>query len=1135
MEILVFVLVMGWIIADDKIFNNSPEAHYSLKYCPMTQTTPLNRPLPDQDQRQAALDPNRSFIVQAPAGSGKTELLTQRYLKLLTTVKHPEEIIAITFTRKAAGEMKSRILQALALKPEIEQQAKLLQNPQRLRILTIDALCAHLTRQMPILAEFGGQPEILLDPLPAYTEAARRLLAQMEENLPWSQAVATLIQYQDNQQEQVEQLLVQMLSKREQWLPHVVAAQQSNHLKANLEQGLQQIILESLHTLQQHLSAALLSKLLTFGSLAAKNLQAAGITEHPLLALLNAPAALRVDLEYYPQWCALSHLLLTKDFSWRKTVNKTHGFPADKDLAEPKQGLLDILKSLAEDEKLRASLQAVQEAPAPHYTPEQWPIVAALLELLPIAAAQLRVVFQELGRVDFIEMARAAALALGTPSEPTDLALHLDYKIKHLLIDEFQDTSVAQFHLLERLTAGWAEGDGHSLFLVGDPMQSIYRFREAEVGLFLQAHEQGIGNIRLHYLQLQVNFRSQANIVTWINQQFINIFPAYADKSTGAVAYCASISAKPEDPNSQIKLHLAQDEADSVQQLLQILHTQRTLAPTQTIAILVRARTHLRAILPALKQAGLPYQAIEIEAFSHHAHIQDLLALTRALLHNADRIAWLSVLRAPWCGLSLTDLYLAAPASKKLTVFEQLQENHSKLSNDGQIRLQRVLNIFKHSLAQLFHGSLSNCVEGTWLALGGPACLEQAAQLKDAEVFFNLLDELAMGGDIADLTSLTSRLDALYASTVSADLHPIQVMTIHKSKGLEFDTVLIPELHRQPAGQKAQLLLWLERTNAEGQQDLILAPIKEKGEAASSCYQYLQKLEAQRQQHEMGRLLYVAATRARSNLHLLALAEPKNESEWKRPITSSLLGHLWALVQKQPITIAKTSPLIAPLDLPVLSRLPVNWQHPITLPAYIVSAPAHLTPHYPWQSPTPKHIGTVVHQLLQNLAEQGLQHYKNLNLNDFHKIWRNQLLRLGVPTSELDLAITTIHKAIAQTLNDHAHHWIFSSKHQSIENEYALNYSQNGRLHTAIIDRTFITADHTRWIIDYKTSSPDAQQNLTVFLKEEQARYKPQLEHYAQLMHPLDPSTPIQLGLYFPLCASWISWEYTNTVIKETS
>jgi ATP-dependent helicase/nuclease subunit A len=109
--------------------------------------------------------------------------------------------------------------------------------------------------------------------------------------------------------------------------------------------------------------------------------------------------------------------------------------------------------------------------------------------------ASLWLAFQEGGEVDFIEIAARASLALGDDEAPTDLAQALDYRISHLLVDEFQDTSPVQVELLEQLTRGWLPDDGRTLFVVGDPMQSIYRFRKADVGLFLRVRQRGIGGI----------------------------------------------------------------------------------------------------------------------------------------------------------------------------------------------------------------------------------------------------------------------------------------------------------------------------------------------------------------------------------------------------------------------------------------------------------------------------------------------------------------------------------------------------------------------------------------------------------------------------------------------------------------
>ena len=181
--------------------------------------------IPDFAERRCALDPAHSFIVQAPAGSGKTGLLIQRYLKLLACVNDPEEIVAITFTRKAAGEMRERVIAALSqavdkrnpsilpendhvkftreladavVRRDIEADWRLTENPARLRIQTFDSLCASLNRQMPILSGFGSQPETVEDASGLYREAARLTIGLLESNEAAAEDVRYLLEHLDN-------------------------------------------------------------------------------------------------------------------------------------------------------------------------------------------------------------------------------------------------------------------------------------------------------------------------------------------------------------------------------------------------------------------------------------------------------------------------------------------------------------------------------------------------------------------------------------------------------------------------------------------------------------------------------------------------------------------------------------------------------------------------------------------------------------------------------------------------------------------------------------------------------------------------------------------------------------------------
>lgn len=152
--------------------------------------------------------------------------------------------------------------------------------------------------------------------------------------------------------------------------------------------------------------------------------------------------------------------------------------------------------------------------------------------------------------VDFAAISLAALRALGAESAPTDLNLRLDYSLQHILIDEFQDTSGAQLELLRRLTAGWQKDDGRSIFCVGDPMQSIYGFRQAEVRAFLELAEVGIGEVRFDVQRLRSNFRSAKELVDWLNACFARILPRNDDRNRGAIAFrpCEAALGNPTPP-----------------------------------------------------------------------------------------------------------------------------------------------------------------------------------------------------------------------------------------------------------------------------------------------------------------------------------------------------------------------------------------------------------------------------------------------------------------------------------------------------------------------------------------------------------------------------------------------------------
>ncbi len=1121
----------------------------------------MNRAVADAAQRLRALQPEISCIIQAPAGSGKTELLIQRYLLLLARVEHPEEIISITFTRKAAAEMQSRIIRALqrgldaqapdsahelqtwelaraALRQAGQQGWNLLQQPSRLRVQTIDSLCASLTRQMPVLSRLGAQPEVVEDASSLYLQAARRTLGELEQDSDTFVAIESLLRHLDNDLPKVEAMLVTMLATRDQWLRHTLNASG----REELETALRNAIDNSLQQLLELFAPALGIELCELAATAAQNLQETEKVSSIVkcLGISTLPAASAEDIE---QWQGLAELCLTQKGEWRKTVNVNTGFPPSSSVAgyeakQMKARFADCMAGLADDEDLRIALAAVRDLPPAVYSESQWQVIESLFVLLLRSVAHLTLLFAETGKTDFAGVASGALQALGSQDEVTDLALALDYRVQHLLVDEFQDTSVTQYLLLERLTAGWQSGDGRSLMLVGDPMQSIYRFREAEVGLFLRVRKARLlGNVVLEPLQLSVNFRSEAGIVDWVNQQFSRAFPEHENIANGAVCYAPSSAMHDNSLPASVSLHPCfggpQDEAGRV---LEIIQQTRLRDSEASIAILVRGRSHLLEISQLLSQQGLKYRAVDIEPLVGRLAIRDVMALTRALNHPADRIAWLALLRAPWCGLELADLLtLVADSDATLLSLMYDDDRLGRLSGTGQQRLQHCRQVLMEAVSQRQRRSLRRWVETTWLLLGGPACVEDESDLLNVETFFSLLEAHDQGGMVIDMDELEQAVAKLYAAPQADADERLQLMTMHKAKGLEFDTVILPGLAKRSRQDDPRLLFWLERPVDDESNELLLAPVKAVGSDSDPHYRYLRQLDADKGQLEVTRLLYVAATRAVKSLHLLATVgfrEEEQARELKAPAKGSLLARIWPMVEadfEQALTAWEVAPEATERARSEqrLQRLASDWQMP-DLPADLPWSTQQADDlqqeelEFSWASQTIRHVGIIVHAWLQQFSQNELTDWDQQRVTENLPRFRQQLQAEGVPEEELQMATELVQTALNNCLEDPQARWILSRGHSEARSEYALTGFHRQKRVNVILDRTFVDEEGNRWVIDYKTSRHQGQ-DLQGFLDNERERYRQQLERYAEIIRQMD-DRPIRLGLYFPLYRGWREW-----------
>lgn len=1158
----------------------------------------------DATARAQALDTRASFIVEAPAGSGKTALLVQRFLKLLAedspshAVAVPEEILAMTFTRKATAELKERVLgellaahrdtplhdpdspfahetRALALAVLARSQTlgwDLLAQPQRLNIRGIDSVCREIAASTPLFSA-GSAPFRPTDiAAPLYLLAARRTLLLLGSgDRALEQALGNILLHRDGNFANCESLIANMLATREQWaeLVPLAAAELTDEyldreVRPRLERSLEAIVCSGLSRAARTMPTGLLDEL---ASIAARLSAHAPYKRDaspiaPCTGKLVPPQATAEDLDH---WLALLTLVLKKDHDWRKRCSRADlGF----EIPKAEQTYLEQLVASIQNDALLEVLQAIRKLPPAKYPDEQWAVAKSLFRILRRALAELKVLFAERGECDFSELSLAAREVLASGSTSAGLYLAVGSRLRHLLVDEMQDTSSSQYDLIRLLTQSW---DGHSqtLFLVGDPKQSIYLFRQARVERFLRTFRDArLGDVPLTPLRLTANFRSQENLVTGFNQTFDRIFPQPGNPAlTGGDAVDVPfVEATPvhaatiPDP---IHWHTGVldnarrgEEATSIRS---IVEQHLAAAQPPRIALLARNRNHLTAIVEEFKaHAGkpeVPFRAIELDRLDERPEVQDALALTRALLHPADRIAWLAILRAPWCGLSLADLLALAGEDPATPIPALIPERLACLSPEGQQLLSRAWLPLSAALQTFGTTLLSTHVERTWRSLGGDAPLTHE-QLANVQAFFKLLQKLEAREGRIDLAQLSAQFENLYAEPRHGVIH-VDLLTIHSAKGLEWDIVIVPGLERSPRHDTSILLNWVEldALSSATEPAIVLAPIAGKAEISDQLNQWLHSIRSRRARAEEKRLFYVACTRAKSELHLFAARKRKQDGSLAKPAHASLLSACWPAAEEhfasaqtatvismpQPVAALALAAAAEPLPAPVIERLPLSFdplaRFDIPDAARLLYAAAATLPQAPaFERPegsfAVRAFGNVVHRFLQLLAQRLESGTSADALLAELPQWQPRLqvvLRaegLAPPIARRESARAL--RALQQALTHPEGRWLLSP-HTDSASEQPLTSATFRDLRA---DRTFFAGsaplepdNSTFWIVDFKTTT-DRALSPEDFEVAELARYRDQLETYARIRRSLIPSgIPIRLALYYPLLPKLIHWQ----------
>jgi len=1097
----------------------------------------------DIKARKCALDISNSFIMQAPAGSGKTELLIQRYLKLLSVASQPEEIIAITFTNKAANEIKQRIISILkdakegvrpseeykittigfaikVLKRSEQLNWNLIISNQRIRILTIDGLCSEITNKSPLAGSYRRRIVDDFELNNVYRQASISAINTLSDLDKYRADSIRVLSHLDGDIEKYISLMSHMLELRDQWIEIIgsgvkVNQKDLNHLKTILEENISNVVNNHLNALSEIFPDKEFRSLEKAFDFLINNQESLFTNDQKI-------SPIKRDTFNQNMWKATANLLTTNNGKWRKRISIKEGIPASQTTI--KKTVIKALSCLEKNHQLRDLLHSVKKLPESKYDENQWEVLLSLMRLLPIAVAELKTLFNSRNISDYIEIADSALFSLSNDDGPTDLSLMMDYQIKHILLDEAQDTSRRQFNLIEKLVEGWDESDGRTLFLVGDPMQSIYRFRNARVSLFLSVVKDGIGNLRPKKLKLSENYRSEKLLVEKFNEVFTKVFPKKTHLLSGAVNYSKSTATKMNDNEGKFELHTLfdQDEKNESVYIKELI--QKKLECTDNeIVILVRSRTHLFPILKELKSADIKVSAIEIDRLIDLPEMIEPIAITRALSNKFDRAAWIGLLRSPMIGLTWNDI-LALIKNTNDDIWSIINDSNNLMNLS--ITRRKIIIKFREIIRESFQTSnsrsLRDRVEEIWFQMGGLALIKSSNQLKNIRYYLDIIEEIESDSNMKDVSRIEDILDYYRVSNMSDNDTRVKVMTIHKAKGLEFDHVIIPFLARKPQHNDKTLINWIDYKTDKN--DLIISPIATDGE--DLLYNYINDYIKDANENETLRLIYVGFTRACKSLDIIGnvkLIEDNDNRVIKVPSKQSFLYKLWPAFNE---SFERNKNLNKPIQnqkkeeqyiKPVLKRIKSDYcikeQYPWCDENLFSKQDLPISENdieFSWATENAKHSGSIIHRWLHVFSLEKriipiakIKHYKSIN---------NKLIKsYFIDKEQIPDVIKRIDSTLSNVIQDKKNHWIFLGDGYS---EIPLTGIYQGRVESIIIDRVNIDENGNHWVIDYKTGSHDGS-DTEGFIENEIIRYKPQLEKYEYMYKVYSGQVP-KLALYYP-------------------
>ncbi|MEA1970159.1 MAG: UvrD-helicase domain-containing protein, partial [Thermodesulfobacteriota bacterium] len=780
----------------------------------------------DAEQRTAALDTCRSHHVESPAGSGKTLLLTRRFLKLLAEVRDPAEILAITFTEKAAGEMRQRITGALnisggnrtpvndpdgkmallageALRAH-KDKAHLLTSSDTLNIMTFHGFCSYIARRAPLEAGVAPDFKIIDDNAQAIlieetVRAALKGFFAYPETDYRRMAFENRLLYYNNNWNSISEEFREIIKNRGKLRDLTEIIRQTGG------RGLLKLPVILNKRLRVYIEGRLRILLTDFKETELGQCWH-DLTNHFTEQKTDMGAILPASLpgsewEDLPLWQVIANALTIKAGTVRKSFGPKSGFYSNFRKTQWGEMITSMGDSCA------AALAEIKGLPSPHDIESDMNILSDFIITAADIITRYETTCKERHIIDFTGLEQAALRALND-SDPSEIQLYLDHRIQHLLVDEFQDTNRAQWDLVSRLCGGWLPGDGRTVFIVGDPKQSIYSFRNAEVSLFMGAKlgiptTSGGGKIPLDAHRLTTNFRSSKKLIEWANGLFGETVMKDPDPDADEVPFSPSEAFSEKKDEGTISLSLFSDndnerakDNEAAWLAGKVGEVMKETGKDKSIAILLFTRNRIRRYLQAFKNEGIPVQVREGLGLMQRPEVTHLMKVAELMANPHDDLAWASILRSPWSWFDTNLLYETAQ--------QEPESWMEKILLAAQIHpgMENLTTAIGNASRRVGRDPLGTTVRRFWEDLDGPgrtASMYGMAGVANCMQFLEILEDARQGTPLKDLDYVKATIGSRYEpADPAASRSPVQMMTIHKAKGLEFDIVFLPFMDWKP-------------------------------------------------------------------------------------------------------------------------------------------------------------------------------------------------------------------------------------------------------------------------------------------------------------------------------------------------